>query len=234
MLTTSLAPILAQPFSSVKPQLNTQFPLFPDSVIHHKVLYPHIVGKTLLDIKNKGKRYGVSSASKLLPVSLFRKKYDLVKLCLKSAVGLPDCQVEAIMRLLRVQAYYGSAYPKAAQIAGDFQDPPAAPFIPYPGYVPPQRHHWATSRATFWRAIRQLKELGLVMVINRYLIRPHAQISNLYRLDKLLILIARYLAEHGQRFNEKWLRPFLLVSGSLFWHQYLLPGRRSPPHTTSI
>ena len=99
------------------------------------------------------------------------------------------------MRLLRLWAYYGQVYPKESQITED------------PG----------CSKTTFWRTIRLLQDEGLVHVINRYVVRPHAQISNLYRLDRLILVIARYLAEHGTQFYQDWLRPYLSLPGATFW-----------------
>ncbi|GAI25219.1 unnamed protein product, partial [marine sediment metagenome] len=73
---------------------------------------------------------------------------------------------------LRLFFYYGQVYPKAADVADQ-------------EYI---------SKRTFWRAINKLKALGTVEVINRYI--NHKQISNLYRIDKLILMIARFIAEH--------------------------------------
>src|SRR3990167_5794393 len=225
--------IITHSFSPVKPRLNTHPPLLPGTVIHHKTLISlrgHLIVSYSKCIE---KSYGVSSAAALLPGSLFIKKNDLVKAALKRVVGLTDCHVEVIIRLLRLQSYYGVAYPKASQIAGERQPSDPAPFIPYPGYVSPKRHHWGTSRATFWRAIARLKELGLVTVVNRYVLREHAQISNLYQLDQLLVLIAKYLAEHTGRIWPGWFDRYLFMPWPQFWAEISVEGdissRGSPP-----
>ncbi|GAI35243.1 unnamed protein product, partial [marine sediment metagenome] len=72
---------------------------------------------------------------------------------------LTTAEREVTLRLLRFWAYYGNVYPKASTVAAE------------PG----------CSKATFWRTIALLERLGLMRRINRYVIRPHAQISNLYR-----------------------------------------------------
>jgi hypothetical protein len=49
-------------------------------------------------------------------------------------------------------------------------------------------------------------------------------------LDRLLLVIARYLAEHGVPFYQKWLQPYLAMSGSQFWPLF----RRSPPQPSLL
>ena len=186
---------VAQPFDNVK-SLNSQLPLFdPNTMIHHKVPRSH--DRIVIPYKDlyRSKRYGVSSIYRVLSPGMFFKKFDQIRDCLQFTLGLPTCEREAILRILRFWAYYGQVYVKQAQISEQ------------PG----------VSKATYWRAIRCLKELGLIHVINRFVIRPHAQISNLYLLKGLIIVIARYLAEHGQAFREKWLEPYLVMPGRLFW-----------------
>lgn len=190
---------VAQPFSPVK-SINSQLPLFSlDSMIHHKVRDPYIVGYTIREIEYRGKPYGVSPARRVLSPGLLLKQYDRIRECLAYPLGMTVGQREVTLRLLRLWAYYSKVYSKESQVTE------------LPG----------CSKATFWRTIRLLEKLGLVHVINRYLIRPHAQISNLYRLDRLVLVIARYLAEHGVAFREKWLTPYLTMPGKLFWHSRL-------------
>ncbi len=195
MLTTNSVNRVAQTFCNVKSPLNTQLSLFPDSLIHHN---PLRTGKEKIVYYKgirRGNTYGVSSSRRVLSPGLFLKRFDQVRDCLQYAVGLTTGQREVTLKLLRLWTYYGQVYPKAST----FSDEPGS------------------SRSTFWRTIKVLSEHGLVNVVNRFLIREHAQISNLYRFDKLLILIARYLAEHGQEFREKWLQPYLSIAGCLFW-----------------
>jgi len=229
MVSSSTTLKLAQTFLPVKPDINSQLPLLPDSMIHHNSVISKRNKLIVSYSRYMGKRYGVSSVSKLLPVSLFTKKYEYIERCLGLVVGLSQCEVEAVMRLLRIETYYGEAYPKASHIAGDIQDPPPQLFVPYLGYVPPKRHHLGTSRATFWRAIHHLKELGLVTVVNRYVLREHAQISNLYKLDKLLIIIAKYLAEHTGRLWPKWVEPYLSLTWPKLWDVLRDAGRYDVP-----
>jgi len=186
---------VAQPSSPVK-SLNYQLPLpLPEPMIHHKDRTPK------LRIIYKNKRglipppYGVSSSQRVLSPQLLLKRHNLVHQFLEQTLGLTTSQREVTFRLLRYWAYYGKVYPKQSQVSNE------------PG----------CSKATFWRTIRTLEDRRLIQVVNRFVIRPHAQISNLYRFDKLLLIIARYLAEHGQRFYEKWLEPYLAMPGRLFW-----------------
>lgn len=174
----------------------------PGSMIHHND--KHTIPYTVIPLKRRNSNtpnrsmfnhYGVSSYSRVITRGQFIKKYDLIRDCLKSVLGLHTAEREAVLRLLKLFVWYGAAYPKAAQLC---QDP-------------------GCSRATFWRAVGKLRHLGLIVVVNRFLTRPHAQISNLYNLINLIVVIARYLAEHGQAFTERWIKPFLRMPGRLFW-----------------
>lgn len=203
MLNRTTSPILEQLFSNVNPPLNSQLPLFPASMIHHKGrgspdrLILH--GKDIYS----SKRYGVSSSRRVLSPQLLLKRFDQVRDCLQYALGLTTCEREATLRVLRFWAYYGQVYVKQTQISEN------------PG----------VSKATYWRAIRRLKDRGLIRVVNRFIIRPHAQISNLYRLDKLVLVIARWLAEHGSGFRERWLQPYLSAPARVFWSLFLTSGQ---------
>ncbi|MBA7559925.1 hypothetical protein ES708_01543 [subsurface metagenome] len=210
---TATTPSLHNKLPPVKS--NIPHPLYPrpDAVIHHK----DNSYRLRIIYKNKGEPlsapYGVSPSHRVLSPGLLLKKFDLVRDCLKYPLGLTTGQREVVLRLLRLRAYYGKVYPKESQVTE------------LPG----------CSKATFWRTIRLLQELGLVRVINRYLVRPHAQISNLYQLDRLIVLLARYLAEHGVAFLEKWLAPALAMPGSLFWSQiYQTPEARAGPGVPAL
>ena len=182
----------------VKVYQSSFLPELDNTMIHHKDPIPQrriILSKSFT---RNPSSYGVSKARRILSPQVLFKRHDRIREALECCVGLTVAQREVVFRLLRYWAYYGKVYPKQAVVSAD------------PG----------CSKATFWRTIRVLKDMGLIRVVNRFIIRPHAQISNLYRLDRLVLLIARYLAEHGQRFFEKWLRPFLVMSGSDFWSSF--------------
>lgn len=193
--------ILERPFASVKPEYNSQPPLIPVSMIHHNVSGYKRDNKRILYYRGIDNPYGVSSARRVLSPGILLKRFDHVRDCLKYRLGLTTAQREVALRLLRLWAYYGRVYPKESQISLD------------PG----------CSKATYWRTVRRLSELGLVVVVNRYVIRPHAQISNLYRLDKLVVVIARYLAEHIAHRWPDWLTPALAMPDRQFW-SFLSPG----------
>lgn len=201
---------LAQAFCSVNPPLNTQLPLFPGSMIHHKAYrYSNHMIVSHKSI-SEGKPYGVSRYYRVLSPQLLLKKFDRISDCLEVVLGLTLCQREATLQLLRLWAYYGKVYPKESQVCAETR----------------------CSKATYWRTIRRLEELGLIKVVNRYVLRPHAQISNLYRLDRLILLLARWLAEHGTGFLEKWLQPYLIMPGAQFWRFFAfspVSGCRSGP-----
>jgi len=208
MLAATLPTKVAQPFSPVK-SINSQLPLFsPGMMIHHKGRDHQVVIIYRDRCHYRGKPYGVSSSQRVLSPQLLLKKYALVRECLKYPLGLTTAQREVVLRLLRYWAYYGNVYPKETTITEE------------PG----------CSKATFWRTVRVLEERGLLQVVNRYVIRIHAQISNLYRLDRLVVVLARYLAEHGVAFLEKWLTPALTMPGRLFWGSWVrTPEARAGP-----
>lgn len=202
---------VAQTFASVNTPVNSQLPLFSDNLIHHNVSpYPH---RMIVSFSGKQapRGYGVSSSHRVLTTGLFNKKYDLVRDCLQYVLGLTTAQRCAVLRLLRYWSYYGQVYPKESAITTD------------PG----------CSKATFWRTVKLLKSKGLISVTNRFIIRPHAQISNLYRFDRLLILIACYLAEHGTCPWGKWIDRYLRMPARLFYDTMLqgreFPSYREPP-----
>lgn len=204
------SPSLEQPFCPVKSTSKLNTTHSSDSMIHHNA--SPLPDRVLLYSKGmcRYKPYGVSRTYRVLSPQLLLRKWNYIRSFMEDTLDLAPAQRTVIFRLLTLWAYYGSVYPKESQVTED------------PG----------CSKATFWRTIRLLKELGLVHVINRYVIRPHAQISNLYRLDKLVLVIARYLAEHGAGFLEKWLKPYLAMPGSLFWSNLLWgssPGCRGSP-----
>jgi len=199
---------LEHQFDFVKSPITGDTPQSPDSMIHHNS--PSYRKRIIVSYKDidQGKSYGVSSAFRVLSPQLLFKKFDYIRDCLKDVLDMTTAEREVTLRLLRYWAYYGNVYPKEATIT-------EAP---------------GCSKATFWRTCRKLEALGLLRVINRFVIRPHAQISNLYRLDRLVLLLARYLAEHGTGFYERWLRPYLAMPGGEFWSRILrVPGDRAGP-----
>jgi hypothetical protein len=149
----------------------------PKAVAHYNTLPRYL--KRIYYKRGSGEviSYGVQEERRILTVGLFHKRHDDIRWFL-SSLGLPIRQRDAIFKLLELYCHYGKVYPKAEQVAGD-------------EYI---------SKRTFWYAIAKLRSIGLVQVVNRYF--NHRQISNLYRLDKLVVMIARLLAEHGQQFND--------------------------------
>jgi len=186
---------LAQAFWPVKSDEAITFGTPPGSMIHHKVSLSE-KGKMIVSYSRyRGNTYGVSQSRRVLSPQLLIKKYEYIRDCLDHVLGLTPCQIEVTLRLLRFWAYYGQVYPKEAQVSSE------------PG----------CSKATFWRTLRILKEGGYIGVVNRFVLRPHAQISNLYRLDKLLILIARYLCERIAHIWPDWLWPYLHLTWQELW-----------------
>jgi len=204
---------IAQTFSSVKSlSPDPRESIVTQGLADHKALIPSR-DKIIVSKRDTRKRYGLPVALRGLTPGLFIKKYDDIRDCLAEVLGFTCAEREVVLRLLRLYTYYGAVFPKAASIARE------------PG----------CSERTFWRAVKKLQSEGLVRVINRFVLRPHAQISNLYRFEKLAIVLARYLAEHGVRFRERWLRPALLMPARLFWSfPFQGPGDRASPGQVSM
>jgi hypothetical protein len=139
--------------------------------------------------------YGRSALGKTPSKGVLLKGFDKMNNFMKGTFGLTTAEAYSMQEVVRIAIYYGNVYLKTAHFAGQ------------PG----------RSQSTLRRAIRKLKNLGLITVIPRYLEPVRRQISNLYILQNLLLLFARYLAEHGQAFGEKWLKPYLKLPGSVFW-----------------
>lgn len=199
---------LAQTFLPVKSSVNSMSSVSPDSMIHHKVTLSGNHKMIVSYSRYRGKPYGVSRSHRVLSPGLFLKKFDYIRDCLKQVLGLTMSQREVILRLLRFWAYYGNVYPKEATITE------------MPG----------CSKATFWRTIKALREANLIVVKNRFVIRPHAQISNLYRLDRLVVLLARYLADHIAHVWPDWLDPWLAMPLREFEARiFQAPGARASP-----
>jgi len=144
----------------------------PQSTAHHNALSKDlntIYYKKGIEIE---KRYGVPSTYRILTMGNYHKHHSDINTMLRVVLGLENRERSAVFCLLRLFLYYGKVYPKAADVADQ-------------EYI---------SKRTFWRAMEKLREMGVLEVINRYI--NHRQISNLYRLDKLVLMVARYIAEH--------------------------------------
>jgi len=205
---TTLPSTLEHLSETVKPKAIIDTSHSQNTVIHHNVsLHPR--KKIIVSYSTKfWKPYGVSSKRRILPPNILLKRFDVIRDGLQYRFGFTTSQREVVFRLLRLWAYYGQVYPKESLIS---QQP-------------------GCSKATFWRTIRILEDLGLVEVINRFVIRPHAQISNLYRLDQLVLALARYISERRELDCPPWLTPVLTMPDRLFW-AFLdrAPGDRAGP-----
>ncbi|MBA7624466.1 hypothetical protein ES703_31875 [subsurface metagenome] len=137
--------------------------------------------------------YGVPAPRRMLPPSLLLKKHHYIRTYLVS-LGLTPAEKDAAFYLLRLYAYYGKVYPKAPNYTEDCY----------------------RSKRSFWRTVAKLQDSGLIDRINRYL--NHLQISNCYRLDKLVLCIIRYLAEHGCPYLPDFAHDLLRQVGVSFWH----------------
>jgi len=136
--------------------------------------------------------YGVPAPKRMLTPSLLLKKHDYILSYLKS-IGLTTAERPAAFYLLRLFAYYGKVYPKAPNYSEDFYN----------------------SKRSFWRAVAKLSDSGLIDRTNRYL--HHLQISNSYRLDKLVLCIIRYLAEHGCPYFDHFTQDIIRQTDNSFW-----------------
>jgi len=136
--------------------------------------------------------YGVPAPKRMLSPSLLLKKHDYIRGYLV-AIGLTAAERQIVFHLLRLYAYYGKVYPKAYE----FTDTGGC------------------SKRSFWRAVAKLEDSGLIDRINRYL--HHLQISNCYRLDKLVLCIIRYLAEHGCPYFDQFTQNIINQTTTSFW-----------------
>jgi len=200
-----LIPRVTKPGACVK---SYQLPLFSSGskpVTHHSKALPKQIRGNRDKVWRDTSYYGVSSDYRILTKGLFTKRFDYIRDFLKFVLGLSIAEREFTLRLLCLWAHYGKCYPKIAQLCEE------------PG----------CSKATAFRALRKLKEVGLIEVIQRFLTPYRRQISNLYLLHGLLLLIARYLAENGTHFWEKWLEPYLQLPGTAFWALALAAARKA-------
>lgn len=211
------------------PENFTLQPSLP-GLIHHNV--PHR-GTYLFSLKGVWdglRRYGVSRNQRVLTSGNLLKHWGRLAPLLGDRLGLSTTQQTAVKRLLRLWAYYGLVYPKASQVAHEPTVEEMIISLNAGGAGGEAARSYGCSKSTFWRTVRKLRDMGLVEVVNRYVLREHAQVSNLYRLDKLIIVLARYLAEHGRQNFPKWIRFYLAYSGTAFWSlDWAIPGR-NPPH----
>lgn len=175
-------------------------------MIHHNLYH---YNQTIVHYSFKKRisgRYGVSPALRVLSPQTMWRRHDLVVRFLRDAIDLTTGQREVVLRLLQFWCHYGLVYPKENQVTEN------------PG----------CSKATYWRTVKLLQAAGLLTIVNRYVHREKAQISNLYLLDKLVTAIAKFLSEHGQRFYQKWLAPVFGLPWPDFWAS-LTPGALAPP-----
>ena len=195
MQTMITTPTLAQVLDTVKPDMNSQLPLLPDSVRHHSNPHNLYIRGNRDKVWRETRYYGVSSDYRILTKELLLKRFDKVRDCLKFVLDLPTAEREFILRMLRLWAYYGKCYPTVASLC---QEP-------------------GCSKATAWRALDKLKSCGLIQTINRYLEPYRRQISNLYILHGLLLVIAKYLAEHIPHVWPDELKPIFHLTWPGLW-----------------
>lgn len=227
MSNSDTTPKLAQPFGAVKPDITLPPTAGPKPMAHHKV---HSRFRRKLIIRELG-NYGVPSAVEMSrrvisPQGLL-KWFNVIQEGLRVELGLTPGQRLVVSRLLRYWAYYGAVYPKASQVAGEPEVTGGmCAWRAEQGLGPPPQGE-GVSKRTFWRTVALLEEMGLLARVNRYVIRPHAQISNLYLVEHLIYWLARYIAQRREFFCPRWLEPILRASERVFWA--FVTGGRGPP-----
>ncbi len=213
--------IIERPFSPVNPDLNTEPNSPPVSMAHHNS-YLSLRNKVIVSYSNVEEgTYGVSSNYRVLTKGLLQKRTSYIIDCLRVKLGLTPGQIEIVMRLLRLWVYYGAVFPSEAHITEDGETNEDREYYCATYALPHPPRARGCSKATFWRTIRTLRELGLVSVVNRYVLRPHAQISNLYRLDRLLVVLAKYLADHIHHTWPDWIERLIMKPWPLLWESFL-------------
>ncbi len=204
--------------TSVSPVKSSQLPLpgFEPVAHHNQGSTPR---KPYLVIRRGGpwRSYGVPSRLRGLTVGVLRQKEEQVREYLGGGGGLTHGESQIVMELLRLWTRYGQVYCKSDQMRQNG----ILPFVAADGHeftgTPATQCAPGCSQRTFWRAIAALRERNLVIVVNRFLIRPHAQISNLYKLNRLILLIVRYLAEHGVAIPQAFRERYPVVEFASFW-----------------
>ncbi len=156
-------------------------------------IYPHS-NTTVLSNKALLERltYGVPPKRRILTAGVLRKRHNLIVDCLVM-LGFPTWRRSVILELVRLYAYYGKVYPKAQHIAED-------------AYC---------SKRTFWRTIADMEQDGLIQRDNRYL--NHLQISNAYRLDRLVLILVRYITEHAEHLFAEHAPALVFAPAQVFW-----------------
>lgn len=195
MTNTSTNQSLEHLCDSVKPGINSQLPLFPDSMIHHNKARPLLIRGNLKKVYEDTRYFGVSSYRRILPKELFFKRYDQIRDCLKSVLGLPTAEREFTLRASRFGSYYGYCYAKISTLCEE------------PG----------CSKATAFRVLRKLKEQELIEVIPRIITPFRRQTSSLITFHNLFLLIAKYLAERIAHIWPDFLMPVLRIPWPDFW-----------------
>ncbi len=164
-------------------------------MIQHKWSRDHTYQILRIIEGGKGNHYGVSYKPKILTPGLFFKHHDRVMVFLRDTLRLSPRQCEITEQLLRFYIFYSSVYPSQKDCSG--------------------RHRG--TKPTFWRTISKLEEMGMIVRIPRYFVREKAQTSNLYEMEKLLILLARYIREHGAALADNCIKLIIDLGGAEFW-----------------
>ena len=170
---------------------------------HHKAPPFKIIYKNRKNKEQTGIPYGVPSSLKVLRPNTLSSHWNLVRLFFIEVLGLSTAEREAAFRLLRLYTYYQFVYPKASQICEE------------PG----------CSKRTFWRTVAILVESGFLQVVNRFVLREEAQISNLYVLPRFRrhgigAALVAHLLEVFSRQNVRHVELSYLVhneAGAEFW-----------------
>lgn len=139
--------------------------------------------------------YGVPSPTVVLPRGVLFKRWRDTQAFYRITLGLPEAEIGGVSELVRLWMIKGRVYPTAKQVA----------------------EASGTSVRTFWRTIKRLEQMKMIQVVNRYVQRGWAQISNLFRIEKLIFALARFLAEHGERHLGPMMARFLALPGREFW-----------------
>jgi len=161
-----------------------------ETMAHHKVSSTYNV---IFIKKEDTEPYAVPLASKTLSKADYCRHYDDIRELLKGPLSLSNFERDVAFQLIRFGVYYGRVYPKASTLADQCQ----------------------VSKRAVWRAIARLRGLGVIksypVFINGY------QTSSWYRMDKLFLMMAQFIAERGRELNRQAIA--ILRSFNNFWHQ---------------
>jgi len=159
---------------------------------HERLFYRLRMSKTYTSLR---KPYGVPSPGCVLPRGVIYQRWRDLQAFLRVTLMLTKPERAVVSQMVTIWMIKGEVYPTAKQVAEATK----------------------VSVRTFWRTIKRLEAMKMIEVWDRYVQREQAQISDLFRLERLIFALARFLAECGERQLGPMIARFLALPGREFW-----------------